>query len=104
VPLELQRTPLHVLLYLAEHRDRVVARNELLDAIWPDVVVGDDSLTRALVEIRRAVGDDSDTQRVIRTAKGQGYRFVARVAVEEGERSASPQRSLAIPRLRRTER
>jgi TolB-like protein/DNA-binding winged helix-turn-helix (wHTH) protein len=79
---ELQPTPRRVLLHLAEHRDRTVSRRELLDAVWPGVVVGDETLTRALAEIRRAVGDDGDAQRVIRTLKGEGYRFVAEVAPE----------------------
>jgi TolB-like protein/DNA-binding winged helix-turn-helix (wHTH) protein len=76
----LQPTPLRVLLYLAEHRDRTVPRRELLDAIWPGVVVGDEALTTALAEARHAVGDDGAAQRVIRTLKGQGYRFVAEAA------------------------
>jgi len=77
----MQPTPLRLLLYLAEHRDRTVSRDELLGAIWPDVVVGDESVTRALKEARRAVGDDGDNQSVILTQKGVGYRFVAALAV-----------------------
>jgi TolB-like protein len=83
-PVVLQPTPLRVLLYLAAHRDRTVPRRELLDAIWPDVVVGDEALTTALSEARRAVGDDGDAQRVIRTLKGAGYRFVAEVVADDG--------------------
>jgi TolB-like protein/DNA-binding winged helix-turn-helix (wHTH) protein len=82
----LQPTPLRVLLYLAEHRDRTVPRRELLDAIWPGVVVGDEALTTALAEARHAVGDDGAAQRVIRTLKGAGYRFVAEVE-EAAERA-----------------
>jgi DNA-binding winged helix-turn-helix (wHTH) protein/TolB-like protein len=83
-PVALQPTPLRVLLYLAEHRDRTVPRRELLDAIWPGVVVGDEALTTALAEARHAVGDDGAAQRVIRTLKGAGYRFVARVELVGG--------------------
>jgi TolB-like protein/DNA-binding winged helix-turn-helix (wHTH) protein len=78
-----QPTPLRVLLHLAEHRDRTVPRRELLDAIWADAVVGDEALTTALAEARHAVGDDGATQRVIRTLKGQGYRFVAAVSAAD---------------------
>ena len=74
---DLQPTPLRVLLHLALHRDRVVPRRELLDAIWPGVVVGDEALTTALAEARRAVCDDGAAQRVVRTLKGRGYRFAA---------------------------
>ncbi len=85
----LQPTPLRVLLHLAEQRGRTVSRQELFDAVWPGVVVGDDALTRALMEARRAVGDDSDAQRVIRTLKGLGYRFVAEAEVLGQERGSS---------------
>jgi class 3 adenylate cyclase len=84
-PVALQPTPLRVLLYLAAHRDRTVPRRELLDAIWPGVVVGDEALTTALAEARHAVGDDGAAQRVIRTLKGAGYRFVAEVVVSADE-------------------
>jgi DNA-binding winged helix-turn-helix (wHTH) protein len=57
-PIDIQPTPLRLLLYPVEHRDRVVSRQELLDAIWPGVVVGDEALTTALAEARHAVGDD----------------------------------------------
>ncbi len=74
---DLQPTPLRVLLYLAAHRDRVVARTELLGHVWKGVVVGDEALTTAIAEARRAIGDDGAAQRVLRTFKGRGYRFVA---------------------------
>jgi adenylate cyclase len=83
---ELPPTPLRVLLYLAEHRDRTVPRRELLDAIWPDAVVGDESLTRAVAEIRRATGEADGGDPVVRTFKRAGLRFVARL--EADERSA----------------
>ena len=57
-PVAIQPTPLRVLLHLAEQRDRTVSRRELLDVVWPNVVVGEDALTTALAEARHAVGDD----------------------------------------------
>jgi DNA-binding winged helix-turn-helix (wHTH) protein/TolB-like protein len=92
----LQPTPLRVLLYLAEHRDRTVPRRELLDAIWPGVVVGDEALTTALAESRHAVGDDGAAQRVIRTLKGAGYRFVAEVEVVAGGAPWSRRKRAAV--------
>jgi len=98
----LQPTPLRVLLYLAEHRDRTVPRRELLDAIWPGVVVGDESLTTALAEVRHAVGDDGAAQRVIRTLKGAGYRFVAEALVAQDDASGGEvARALEYARRRR---
>lgn len=91
-PVDVQPTPLRLLLYLAEHRDRVVSRSDLLGAVWRNVAVGDEALTTAIGEARHAVGDDGATQRVIRTYKGRGYRFVAKSL-----RAAPAERARAFP-------
>ena len=46
------------LVYLIEHRERLVRKNELIDAVWHDVVVTDDSLIHAISVLRRALADD----------------------------------------------
>jgi class 3 adenylate cyclase len=81
-PVELLPTPLRLLQYLVEHRDRAVPKNELLDAIWPDAVVSETALTSALKHLRRALGDDGARQEFVRTQRRLGIRFVAEV--EEG--------------------
>ena len=48
-----------VLHFLVERPGKVVSREELLDAVWPGIHVGDDSLTAAIIKIRRALGDDA---------------------------------------------
>jgi DNA-binding winged helix-turn-helix (wHTH) protein/pimeloyl-ACP methyl ester carboxylesterase len=68
-----------VLAYLVAHRDRVVTKAELLDAVWGDRFVSESALSSRLKSARRAVGDDGSSQRVIRTAFGRGYQFVADV-------------------------
>jgi len=60
-----------VLLVLLRHRGRVVARSELLDAVWYDSDVTDAALSQALSLARRALG--SDGHRLIRTVPGRGY-------------------------------
>lgn len=82
----------NVLAYLAEHRDRVVSKVELLEKLWPDRVVSDATLTSRLKAARKAVGDDGKAQNVIRTIHGRGYRFVAgsRVVDGRGGTAASP--------------
>ena len=62
-----------VLRYLAEHAGRVVTKDEVIKAVWPDVTVTDESLTRCISEVRRAIGDE--TQRIIRTVSRRGYLF-----------------------------
>lgn len=73
-----------VLRYLLEHRDRVVPKTELLDAVWGDRFVSDSALTSRLKAARRAIGDDGTTQRLIATVHGVGYRFVGEIAPAEG--------------------
>ena len=66
-----------VLVYLVEHHGRLVTKDELIEAVWPDTAVTDNSLAQCLVEIRRALGDDS--QQLIRTVARRGYIFTAPV-------------------------
>ncbi|AKF03025.1 Signal transduction response regulator / Tetratricopeptide repeat-containing protein [Sandaracinus amylolyticus] len=68
---------LELLAYLVAHRDRAVAKRELLDALWPDVVVTEGSLQRTVSLARAAVGDTNGD--VIRTLPRFGYRFVATI-------------------------
>lgn len=88
-----QPKALDLLAYLVRHRDRVVAKSELLEALWPDVDVGETALTQAIKGVRKALGDDGDGQRYVATVRGRGYRFVARVE----ERPDTPSAALAAP-------
>lgn len=63
--------------FLLENRERVVTRDELIDALWEGRFISDASLSTALKSARRAVGDDGDAQRIIKTVRGHGFRFVA---------------------------
>ena len=67
-----------VLVYLVEHRDRVVSKDELLDALWPGSI-SESVLPRCVTAARKALGDDTSGQNIIQTVRGRGYRFVARV-------------------------
>src|SRR5580765_6204789 len=65
-----------VLLHLARNAGRLISKQELMDVVWKDVAVTDDSLVQGLMEIRRALGDAED---VIETVRGRGYLFNAEV-------------------------
>src|SRR5262245_42418494 len=80
--------PLALLAYLATHRDRAVPKPELRRHVWPDVHVSEAALASALKDLRRALGDDGSSQRVIRTMRRRGYRFVAKLD-ERGRRSGA---------------
>ncbi len=69
-----------LLVHLLEHRDRVVPREELLDAVWGGRWISDAALATRVKELRRATGDDGVRQAVIRTVRGRGYQLVAPVS------------------------
>ena len=68
-----------VLTFLVVHHDRLVRKDELLDAVWNTRFVTESALTSRIRDARRAIGDDGRAQRCIRTIHGTGYRFVADV-------------------------
>jgi adenylate cyclase len=70
---DLRPKSFEVLRYLAEHAGRVVPKEEVIKAVWPDVTVTDESLTRCISEVRRAIGDDA--QELIKTVSRRGYLF-----------------------------
>ena len=65
--------------FLVLNRDRVPSKDEIFDQIWPGVFVTEASLTGAIKNIRKALGDDGATQKFIKTVRGRGFRFVAEV-------------------------
>ncbi len=74
IPVPLTPKAFDVLLYLARNVDRAVSREELLDAIWPDAVVTDASLTQAVFLIRKALGE-GEASTLLETIPKVGYRF-----------------------------
>ena len=56
-----------VLMHLASRAGQVVSREALLAAVWPGVVVGDDSLTQVVIKLRKALGDDPQQPTHIQT-------------------------------------
>lgn len=82
-PVELERKVYDVLVYLVQHRNRLVTKDELLEKLWPGQVVGEAALTRCITSARKALGDDGDRQEFIKTQHGRGYRFVAPLLIAE---------------------
>ena len=77
VPMEPQA--FDVLCYLVSHRDRVVPKEELMDAVWGGRFISETAVTSRIKQVRRALGDDGTAQRLVRTHHGRGYRFVGSV-------------------------
>jgi DNA-binding winged helix-turn-helix (wHTH) protein len=77
-PVQLSPKALKTLLVLIQNRDRVVKKDELLNAIWPDCHVEESNLAQNVFVIRKALAESND-QRYILTIAGTGYRFIAPV-------------------------
>ncbi len=67
------------LVMLVEQRDRALGRDELIAALWPRASASDVQLGQLILQCRRALDDDGQAQRTIRTVPGFGYRWVAPV-------------------------
>ncbi len=74
---------LDLLEYLIRSRDRVVSKDDLVNAIWNGRIVSDAALTTRLNAVRRAIGDSGDQQRLIKTFPRRGFRFIAAVHDED---------------------
>ena len=71
-----------VLTQLVSNHHRFVSKEELFDSVWGGRFVGEAALTSRIKAARRALGDDGESQRYIRTVRGRGYRFA--IARTEG--------------------
>lgn len=78
-----------LLLFLIENRHRLVAKEEILDALWSDVHVSDGVLNRTVAELRQILGDNSRDSRLIETVPRRGYRFIAAVMASTARGNAS---------------
>src|ERR1700744_1935969 len=72
-----------VLLFLLRNPKRLVTKDEILNAVWNDCAVTDNSLTRSIATLRRLLGDDSREPRFIATVPTVGYRFLCDVVAAE---------------------
>lgn len=93
---DLRRKSFDVLRYLVEHGGRVVAKDELIKAVWRDVTVSDESLTQCMSEIRRAISDEH--QRIIKTVPRRGYLLDPSITpIEAGTAVEAPSPTLPLP-------
>jgi DNA-binding winged helix-turn-helix (wHTH) protein/TolB-like protein/Tfp pilus assembly protein PilF len=79
-----------VLAYLLAQRERMVSKRELLEAVWPRMVVEENNLTQAISQLRRALGDSRESPRFIATVAGRGYQFVGDAAEMLAEPTLPP--------------
>lgn len=98
-----------VLVYLAAHHGEVITREELERDVWRGALVGYDAVTRTIIKLRKALGDDARQPRMIVTVPKRGYRLVAPVRYLEcvldqnpDQLSATPSASISVHRSGKT--
>jgi TolB-like protein/DNA-binding winged helix-turn-helix (wHTH) protein len=87
-PVSLTAKAYDVLLFLAQHPNRLVTKEELLQAVWGDTFVEEGNLTRYVSHLRKALSDASDDTGLIVTIARKGYQFTADVTVDEAADTA----------------
>src|SRR5262245_18137967 len=70
-----------LLRYLVGNPGRLLPKEELIKAVWPETIVTDESLTNCIAEVRRAIGDRDQT--VVKTVPRRGYIFTAEVTAQD---------------------
>jgi TolB-like protein/cytochrome c-type biogenesis protein CcmH/NrfG len=75
----LQPQVFDLLRYLVEQRARVVSKNDLIGEVWENRIVSDSALNSRINAARKAIGDDGEAQRLIRTIPRKGFRFIGEV-------------------------
>ena len=91
-PIKLRPKAFEMLRQFVAHPGRVLSKQELMEAVWPNVHVGEDNLFQCVREIRAALGDEQ--RRIIKLVSGRGYLFAPEVA-EESVTPTAPQRPVA---------
>jgi TolB-like protein len=97
-----------LLIFLVTNRERVVSKDDLLDAVWAGRIVSESTLTSHINAVRKAIGDSGEEQRLIRTVARKGFRFVGNVAEAPSSddfdslkaapaKSSAPAPALALP-------
>jgi predicted ATPase len=82
VPIPVQKKTFDLLLYLMRAGTNVVTHEELMRDLWRDVVVSEPALRQAVLTVRKALGDDGPTPKIVKTVRGRGYRFDASVTIK----------------------
>ena len=85
------------LVVLVVNRARVVGKDELIAAVWPDRAVSEDLLPQTILALRRALGDDSAQPTFIATIPRRGYRFIAPVTESHGDAPVTPRPQQPVP-------
>ena len=94
-PVQLRAKVFDTLRVLVENHGRLVGKDDLMKAVWPDAVVEEGNLAHNLTVLRKALGDKETGKQHVETVPGQGYRFIANIRAGENAEDAAPTRQAA---------
>ena len=97
--IHLEPKVMEVLVRLAESPGETISKDGLIKSVWPDTFVGDDVLSRAIYELRKAFGDDTHEPHIVQTIPKRGYRLIA--PVHGMEPAAPPAEAAPTKRVHR---
>src|SRR5579859_4787756 len=84
-----------VLIFLLQNSNRLVTKQEIIDVVWKDTSVSDNSLTKSIATLRRMLDDDPQAPTYIATVQTLGYRLVCDVMItDNSDRTAAPVETL----------
>ena len=86
IELEIRDRDFDVLLHFLTNSPRVLSKDEIISAVWKGTAVEDNSVERAVVNIRKLLGDDASDPRYIKTVRGRGYLFICGVERHENKK------------------
>ena len=93
-----------LLLFLVQNPGRILTKEEIMGVVWSDAFVSDNSLARAITQIRKALDDDPKAPKYIETVPSVGYRFLAdckeEIKEDEGTAPTPPPEPIANPKQR----
>jgi DNA-binding winged helix-turn-helix (wHTH) protein len=95
--LRLTAKAFRVLHYLVEHAGQLVTKDALFEAVWPEIAVSEGVLTNCIGELRKVLGDTTQTPRFIATVHRRGYRFIAPVSLIGPSEPPRHTASAAVP-------
>src|SRR5580700_11610595 len=97
-PVSLTPKVFDTLVYLVEHNGKVLSKDDLMLAVWPDTVVEENNLGQNISKLRSVLGESPGDHRWIVTLPGRGYRFVAHVTpLASGKETSSGEAGLPEP-------
>jgi TolB-like protein/DNA-binding winged helix-turn-helix (wHTH) protein len=95
-PVSLTPKAFDVLLFMLQNPNRLVRKEELLEAVWGDTFVEEENLTQYISHLRKALGDNPENARLIVTIARKGYQFAGEVVFSQGDPAASGEGQVSV--------